>query len=107
VITVVPADIAAKRGEDPAVNGSHGREEGGGIKEDDNNKYLEWGGEEAVAPPSCCYPLLLRGVGFGSGGGSGGGSGKGSGVGGSSALSIIIPGKIILIYRNFSYMKLT
>jgi hypothetical protein len=29
--------VAAERGEDPAVDGSHGREEGGGIEDDDNN----------------------------------------------------------------------
>ena len=46
---------------------------------------------------------------LGGGGGIGGGSGEGegSGVGGGGALYIIVPVKIILIYRNFSYVKLT
>ncbi len=46
---------------------------------------------------------------LGGGGGIGGGSGEGegSGVGGGGALYIIVPVKIILIYRNFSYMKST
>ncbi len=47
------------------------------------------------------------GDGGGFGGGSGGGKGKGRGIGGGGALYIIVPLKIILIYRNFSYMKLT
>ncbi len=59
VISVVPPDIAAKRGEDPVVDGSHGREEGGGVKDDDDNKYHKEGGEEGGAPPSCFCPLLL------------------------------------------------
>ncbi len=45
------------------------------------------------------------GGGGGFGGGSGGGEGRGGGDGG--ALYIIVPVKIILISRNFSYMKLT
>ena len=46
------------------------------------------------------------GVGGGGGGGSGGGEGEGRGIGGV-ALYLIGPVKIILIYRNFSYVKLT
>ncbi len=42
----------------------------------------------------------------GFGGGSGGDEGKGRGVGGG-ALYSIVPVKNILIYRHFSYMKLT
>ncbi len=41
------------------------------------------------------------------GGGSVGGKRKDSGVGSGGALYIIVPVKIVLIYRNFSYMKLT
>ncbi len=59
MISVVPPDIAAKRGEDPAVNGSYGGEEGGGIKDDDDDKYHKGGEEELGAPPSCRRPLLL------------------------------------------------
>ncbi len=51
--------------------------------------------------------VIGGGGGGGIGGGSGGGKGKGSGIGSDGALYIIVPVKIILIYRNFSYMKLT
>ncbi len=42
----VPLDapgVAAERGEDPTVDSSHGGEEGGGIKEDNNNEYHKGG----------------------------------------------------------------
>ncbi len=52
--------VAAKRGEDPAVDCSHGGEEGGGIEDDDEDKYHKGGGAEAGAPPSRCRHLLLR-----------------------------------------------
>jgi hypothetical protein len=47
VISIAPTGVAAKRGEDPAVNGSHGGKEGGGVEDDNNNKYHKGGGEEA------------------------------------------------------------
>ncbi len=47
------------------------------------------------------------GNGGGFGGGSGSGKGKGRGVCSGGAVYIIVPVKIILIYRNFSYMKST
>jgi hypothetical protein len=59
VISVAPPDIAAERGEDHAVNGSHGEEEGGGIEDDNDDKYHEGRDEELGAPPSCRRPLLL------------------------------------------------
>ncbi len=59
VISVAPPDIAAERGEDHAVDGSHSEEEGGGVEVDDDNKYHEGGEEESGAPPSCRRPLLL------------------------------------------------
>ncbi len=37
VISAAPTGVAIKRGEDPVVNRSHSREEGGGIKDDDND----------------------------------------------------------------------
>jgi hypothetical protein len=44
VISVAPPGVAAERGEDPAVEGSHGGEEGGGVEDDDDDKYHEGGG---------------------------------------------------------------
>jgi hypothetical protein len=53
--------------------------------------------------------MAVRVGGGGDGGGLGGGSGggEGEGRGGGGALYTIVPVKNILIYRNFSYMKLT
>ncbi len=59
MISIMPPGVAAKRGEDPAVDGSHGREEGGGVEDDDNDKYHKGGVEEVRAPPSCHCLLLL------------------------------------------------
>ncbi len=59
MISVAPPDIASKRGEDPAVDGSHGGEEGGGVEDDDDDNYHEGGEEESGTPPSCRCPLLL------------------------------------------------
>ncbi len=59
MISVAPPDIAAERGEDPAVEGSHGGEEEGGVEDDDKEKYHEGGEEESGAPPSCRRPLHL------------------------------------------------
>jgi hypothetical protein len=65
----VPLDalgVAAKRGEDPAVNGGHGREEGGGTKDNDNNNYHKGGGgggggtaELSSPPPPLALPEPL------------------------------------------------
>ncbi len=44
MISVMPPGVAAKRGEDPVVDGSHGREQGGGAKDDDDDEYHEGGG---------------------------------------------------------------
>ncbi len=44
VIAVAPLGVTAKRGEDPAVDGSHGGEEGGGIEDNDDDKYHNGGG---------------------------------------------------------------
>ncbi len=60
VISAAPMGVAAKRGKDPAVDGSHSGKEGGGVEDDDDDEYHEGGGEEAGAPPSLCCPLLLR-----------------------------------------------
>jgi hypothetical protein len=38
VIVVAPPGVAAERGEDPAVDGSHGKEEEGGIEDDNDNE---------------------------------------------------------------------
>jgi hypothetical protein len=59
VISVAPAGVAAKGGEDPAVDGSHGREERGDVEDNNDNEYLGEGGEEAGALPSRRHPLLL------------------------------------------------
>jgi hypothetical protein len=59
VISVVPPDISAKKGKNPAVNGCHGSEEGAGIEDDNDDKYHKGGEEESEAPPSCHCPLLL------------------------------------------------
>ncbi len=45
MISIVPPGVAVERGEDPMVNGSHSGEEGGGIKDDNDNEYHEGGGE--------------------------------------------------------------
>ncbi len=45
MISLAPPGVAVERGEDPVVDGSHGGEEGGGIKDNDNDEYLEGGGE--------------------------------------------------------------
>jgi hypothetical protein len=44
VITVAPPGVSAERGEDTAVNGSHGGEEGGGVEDKDDDEYQEGGG---------------------------------------------------------------
>jgi hypothetical protein len=43
MISVAPPGVAAEKGEDPAVNGSHGREEGGGIEDNNDDEYHEGG----------------------------------------------------------------
>ncbi len=51
----VPLDapgVAAKRGEDPAVDGSHGREEGGGVKDNNDGKYHEGVYATTILPSS-------------------------------------------------------
>ncbi len=48
VISVVLPGVAVERGEDPVVNGSHGREEGGGVKDNDNNEYHKGGGRRQL-----------------------------------------------------------
>jgi hypothetical protein len=44
MISVAPPGVTAERGEDPAVNGSHGGEEGGGVEDDNDDKYHKGGG---------------------------------------------------------------
>jgi hypothetical protein len=39
VISVTPPGVAVERGEDPVVDGSHGREEGGGVEDVDDDEY--------------------------------------------------------------------
>ncbi len=52
--------VAAKRGEDPAVDGSHGGEEGEGVEDDDDDNYHEGGGGGGggTAKPSSAPPPL-------------------------------------------------
>ncbi len=38
VIVIAPPGVAAERGEDPTVDGSHGKEEGGGAKDKDDKE---------------------------------------------------------------------
>jgi hypothetical protein len=44
MISVMLPGVAAERGEDPVVDGSHGGEEGGSIEDKDNDEYHEGGG---------------------------------------------------------------
>ncbi len=44
MVSVAPPGVAAERGEDPEVDGSHGGEEGGGVEDDDDDEYQERGG---------------------------------------------------------------
>ncbi len=58
MISVALFAVASERVEDPVVDGSHGRDEGGGVKDDDNNECHEGGGgrrqglRQVVASPS-------------------------------------------------------
>ncbi len=66
MISIELLDIAAKRGEDPTVDGSHGREEGGGIKDKDDDKSTRGEGRKqghrrAVVAPSS-FEVLVLGV---------------------------------------------
>jgi hypothetical protein len=38
VISVAPPGVAAERGEDPVVDGSHGGEQGGGVEDDEDDE---------------------------------------------------------------------
>ncbi len=44
MISFAPPGVAAERGEDPAVDGSHGGEEGGGVEDDNDDEYHKGGG---------------------------------------------------------------
>ncbi len=59
MISVAPPGVAAEKGEDPVVDGSHGGEEGGGVEDVDDDEYHEGGGGEAGAPPSRHTPPPL------------------------------------------------
>jgi hypothetical protein len=48
MISIVLPGVAAKKGEDPAVNGSYGREKGGGVEDNNNNKCREGGGRRQL-----------------------------------------------------------
>ncbi len=56
MISVAPLGVAAKRGEDPAVDGSHGGEEGGGVEDNNNDKYHEGGGGEGGGTAKSSLP---------------------------------------------------
>jgi hypothetical protein len=61
MISVVLPGVATERGEDPAVNGSHGGEEGGGNKDDNKYEYHdggEGGGGGTAALSSVPPPLM-------------------------------------------------
>ncbi len=63
VISVALPGVAAERGEDPMVDGSHGREEGGDVKDDNDGEYHEGGGgvgggtTKSSLPPPPLMPL--------------------------------------------------
>ncbi len=44
MISVALPGVAAERGKDTAVDGSHGGEEGGGFEDDDDDEYHKRGG---------------------------------------------------------------
>ncbi len=58
MISVASLGVAAKRGEDPTVDGSHGREEGVASKMMTAMSTMRGGGETG-APPSHHHPLFL------------------------------------------------
>jgi hypothetical protein len=60
MISIAPSGVTTERGEDPAVDGSHGGEEGGGVEDDDNDGYHKGGGGggRGTAEPSLPSPPL-------------------------------------------------